>query len=110
MIWLAKIYDYISNKRLINSIERDGRKVFTVKEENDYMHKVINMLVEFILNMALVLIDETLSVLESINGRKNPSTTQTKQLKRCIPNMTILKPLIASQVIKLNYLVIIKWR
>lgn len=42
--------------------------------------------------------DDAISTLESVNGRKNPSQAQVKQLKRCIPNTTILKVLISSQV------------
>jgi hypothetical protein len=79
-------------------LERDGRKKLTSKEENDYMHRVIDMLIELILSLALTFLDESIGTLESLVGRKNPSTTQTKQLKRCIPNTTVLKFLCNCQV------------
>ena len=47
-------------------------------------------------------LDENVNALESVYGRKNPSTTQAKQLKKCIPNVSILKVLIISQV-NLNF-------
>ena len=45
-----------------------------------------------------MILDELIVTLESVNGRKNPSTTQTKQLKRVIPNTFTLKILFSSQV------------
>ena len=48
--------------------------------------------------------DEGISALESVYGRKNPSAIQTKQLKRAIPNMSILKVLLANSVIMINFL------
>ena len=91
-----------SESKLVNSIERDNRKNLPTKEENDYMHSTIDMLVDTILAIASTILDENISALESVNGRKNPSTTQTKQLKRCIPNVTVLKVLIMSQTFRLR--------
>ncbi len=89
-----------SESKLVNSIERDNRKNFPSKEENDYMHNTINSLVETILAIAFSIVDENISALESVNGRKNPSPNQTKQLKRCIPNASVLKVLILSQTFR----------
>ena len=41
------------NSRLINSIERDFRKNFNNKEENEYMHKVLGYLVSIISNICV---------------------------------------------------------
>ena len=83
---------------MINSLERDIRKNFPNKEESDYIHRMIDMLVDLIVTISSTILDDNLSCLESVYGRKNPSTTQTKNIKRCIPNMTILKVLLVSQV------------
>ena len=89
-----------SESKLVNSIERDNRKNFPIKEENDYMHNTINTLVETILAISFAILDENISALESVNGRKNPSANQTKQLKRCIPNASVLKALILTQTFR----------
>lgn len=56
------------------------------------------MLVHSIVELSSSILDENLSCLESVYGRKNPSTTQTKLIKKSIPNMSILKVLMVAQV------------
>lgn len=51
-------------------------------------------------NTCLAQTDELISTLESISGRKNPSTQQTKQLKKSIPYANVLKALMASQTFR----------
>jgi hypothetical protein len=53
----------LNNNRLINSMERDYRKSFAIKEENDYIHKMIDMLMGIVTTIGL-------SVLGKI--KKNP--------------------------------------
>lgn len=81
-------------------MERDHRKSFTSKEENDYIHKITDMLIGLITTIGLSIIDDVIVTLESVYGRKNPSATQSKQLKRAIPNTTVLKVLVSSQVFR----------
>ena len=83
---------------MINSLERDLRKNFPNKEENEYMNKIIGMLMDLLTTIGDSIMSEAVESLESVNGRKNPSTQQTKQLKRVIPNTTQIKALITSQV------------
>ncbi|CAF0783549.1 unnamed protein product [Brachionus calyciflorus] len=89
-----------SQSKLINSLERDIRKNFPIKEENDYIHKMINMLIDLIVSISSTILDDNLACLESVYGRKNPSTTQTKIIKRSIPSMIILKVLLTSQTFR----------
>lgn len=79
-------------------MERDIRKKFQNDEESEYIHRMIDMLVDTIVDLSSTILDENLSCLESVYGRKNPSTTQSKTIKKCIPNMAILKVLLVSQV------------
>jgi hypothetical protein len=46
--------------RLINSLERDSRKNFVSKEENDYIHKTIENLTNLILNQSSTILGEQL--------------------------------------------------
>ena len=43
---------------------------------------------------------EVLSTLDSVSGRKHPSTVQIKQLRQVLPMTAILQHLVSSQVIK----------
>lgn len=95
--------DHISlftQSKLINSLERDHRKTFSNTDENDYMHKMIEMLLELLTGVADTTHNDTVTVLESVYGRKNPSAAQVKLLKRCIPNISLLKSLVASQMFR----------
>jgi hypothetical protein len=107
-------------------MERDNRKTFPNKEEDEYIHNIINMLIDQIFLFASNLLgkqankylffqieydklippfkDDCINALESVYGRKNPSTAQTKHLKRAIPNMAILRVLLTNQVRFLSYL------
>ena len=44
--------------------------------------------------------EEVLSTLDSVSGRKHPSTVQIKQLRQVLPMTAILQHLVSSQVIK----------
>ena len=50
----------IRSFRLVNSLERDGRKNFVSKEENDYIHKTIENLTNLILNQSSTILGEQL--------------------------------------------------
>ena len=39
---------YLIKQRLVNSLERDHRKSFPVKEENDFIQKKIDMLMDLL--------------------------------------------------------------
>ena len=47
---------------------------------------------------SLYCVDDMLSALGSIVGRKHPSTVQAKQLKQSVPMMTVVLHLLTSQV------------
>lgn len=96
----SELLTLFTQSKLTNSLERDNRKSLVNQEENDFMHKMIDMLVDLVSNIASTLFDETLSVLGSVYGRKNPSTSQVKLLKKCAPSVPIIKPLVTSQMFR----------
>jgi len=64
------------------------------------MHSMIDMLLELLTDTALAVIDESLGVLESVYGRRNPPAAQLKILKRCVPNVELLRVLVTSQMFR----------
>lgn len=90
------LVNLFTQSKLINSLERDNRKSFPNREENDYMHKIIELLLDLLATIATKILDETVTVLESVYGRKNPSTAQGKQLKKCIPLVSVIRALVTS--------------
>ena len=96
----SELLPLFTQSRLTNSLERDNRKTQINQEEDDFMHKMIDMLVELMCTITSSLLDETLSVLGSVYGRKNPSTSQVKLLKKSAPSVTILRFLVISQMFR----------
>jgi len=89
-----------THSKLVNSLERDHRKTFQSLTENEFMHKMIGILLELLTNTAMGVIEETIAVLESVSGRKNPPAAQLKTLKRFLPNVELLKVLVTSQMFR----------
>ena len=56
-----------TESKLVNSIERDNRKNLPSKEENDYMHSTIDMLVDTILAIASTILDENILLVRLLN-------------------------------------------
>ena len=92
----SDLVNLFTQSKLINSLERDHRKSFPNREENDYMHRTIELLLDLLATIATKILDETVIVLESVYGRKNPSTAQSKQLKKCIPMVSVIRALVTS--------------
>ena len=60
-----KILKILKFKRLVNSVERDHRKTFPVKEENDYMHRVIDLLSELLLQISSTILGKIKDYMET---------------------------------------------
>ncbi|XP_018123009.1 serine/threonine-protein kinase ULK4 isoform X2 [Xenopus laevis] len=89
--------------RLVMYIERDNRKATPGKEQqsmNEYLSGCLNLLIYHIVGVLPGILGEIINALSSVSGRKHPSATQTKHLKMCIPNMTIVLHLVTSQAFR----------
>ncbi|CAB1334733.1 unnamed protein product, partial [Coregonus sp. 'balchen'] len=77
---------------MVMYIERDIRKATPGKElqsSNEYLSKCLDLLIRHVVLELPAILDDMLSVLGSIVGRKHPSTVQAKQLKQSVPMMTV---------------------
>ena len=79
--------------RLVNSLERDVRKSFAVREEAELMRRTVDALVSRIVSLTNGVLAESVQLL----ARKS-SPVQTKQLEHCVTQLGIFKHLLASQV------------
>uniref|UniRef100_A0A8C1T1R8 Unc-51 like kinase 4 n=1 Tax=Cyprinus carpio TaxID=7962 RepID=A0A8C1T1R8_CYPCA len=89
------------NSRLVMYIERDVRKATPGKEQqssNEYLSNCLTLLIRHTVHELPAILDDILSVLGSIVGRKHPSPTQSRQLKQSLPMMAVVLHLLTSQV------------
>ncbi|XP_054848125.1 serine/threonine-protein kinase ULK4 [Eublepharis macularius] len=89
--------------RLVMYIERDGRKAAPGKEQqssNEYLSKCLDLLIDHIVQELPQILDDMLAALANVSGRKHPSTVQAKQLKGCLPMMSVVLHLVTSQVFR----------
>uniref|UniRef100_A0A673HJH8 Protein kinase domain-containing protein n=1 Tax=Sinocyclocheilus rhinocerous TaxID=307959 RepID=A0A673HJH8_9TELE len=89
------------NSRLVMYIERDVRKATPGKEQqsgNEYLSKCLTLFIRHTVHELPAILDDILSVLGSIVGRKHPSPTQSRQLKQSLPMMAVVLHLLTSQV------------
>ncbi|XP_029601087.1 serine/threonine-protein kinase ULK4 [Salmo trutta] len=91
------------NSRLVMYIERDIRQATPGKElqsSNEYLSKCLHLLIRHVVLQLPAILDDMLSSLGSIVGRKHPSTVQAKQLKQSVPMMTVVLHLLTSQIFR----------
>ncbi|KPP73191.1 hypothetical protein Z043_107741 [Scleropages formosus] len=91
------------NSRLVMYIERDIRKAAPGREEqssNEYLSKCLDLLIRHMVQELPVLLDEILSALGNIVGRKHPSGAQAKQLKQSLPMIAVLLHMLTSQIFR----------
>uniref|UniRef100_A0A8B9JZB9 Unc-51 like kinase 4 n=1 Tax=Astyanax mexicanus TaxID=7994 RepID=A0A8B9JZB9_ASTMX len=89
------------NSRLVMYIERDIRKATPGKEQqsgNEYLSKCLALFIRHTVRELPAILDDILSALGNIVGRKHPSTAQTRQLKQSLPMMAVVLQLLTSQV------------
>uniref|UniRef100_A0AAR2LAX6 Protein kinase domain-containing protein n=1 Tax=Pygocentrus nattereri TaxID=42514 RepID=A0AAR2LAX6_PYGNA len=89
------------SSRLVMYIERDIRKATPGKEQqssNEYLSKCLALFIRHTVRELPAILDDILSALGSIVGRKHPSAAQTRQLKQSLPMMAVVLHLFTSQV------------
>ncbi|KAL6488640.1 hypothetical protein MHYP_G00023810 [Metynnis hypsauchen] len=91
------------SSRLVMYIERDIRKATPGKEQqssNEYLSKCLALFIRHTVRELPAILDDILSALGSIVGRKHPSAAQTRQLKQSLPMMAVVLHLFTSQVFR----------
>lgn len=88
--------------RLVMYIERDSRpqapgRVDSVSHA-EYLACCLNVLTTFLISLVHRITSDTLQVLDTVAGRKHPSTLQAKQLKAVLPLVVVIQHLVSSQV------------
>ncbi|XP_010132857.1 PREDICTED: serine/threonine-protein kinase ULK4 [Buceros rhinoceros silvestris] len=89
--------------RLVMYIERDSRKTAPGKEQqggSEYLSKCLDLLIYHIVRELPGILGDVLTALANVSGRKHPSTVQARQLKMCLPMMTVVLHLVTSQVFR----------
>ncbi|KAM9488268.1 serine/threonine-protein kinase ULK4 [Clarias gariepinus] len=91
------------NSRLVMYIERDTRKATPGKEQqsgNEYLSKCLSLFIHHTVRELPAILDDILTALGSIVGRKHPSTAQTRQLKQSLPMTVVVLNLLSSQIFR----------
>ncbi|XP_055509244.1 serine/threonine-protein kinase ULK4 isoform X1 [Leucoraja erinacea] len=86
--------------RLVMYIERDSRKGKEQQNSNKYLSKCLDLLVCHIIHQLPGIIGSVLSALRNVSGRKHPSTVQAKQLRTCLPMLSVMLHLVTAQVFR----------
>ncbi|XP_075274936.1 serine/threonine-protein kinase ULK4 isoform X2 [Opisthocomus hoazin] len=89
--------------RLVMYIERDSRKTTPGKEQqggSEYLSKCLDLLICHVVQELPGILGDILTALTNVSGRKHPSTVQSKQLKMCLPMMSVVLRLVTSQVFR----------
>lgn len=92
--------------RLVMYIERDGRRQTPRDTKTDsaesfeYLNRCLDLLINYISDCVPNIMNEILSSLEAVSGRKHPNTVQAKQLKNSLPLIHIFMHLVTSQVFR----------
>ncbi|TWW79535.1 Serine/threonine-protein kinase ULK4 [Takifugu flavidus] len=94
---------YCCEHRLVLYIEREMRSVTRVKKNlkhSSYLSECLNSLVVHLSNTASLILEDTLSALQSVTGKKDPDTAQCKKLKQTVLRLSALLDLLLSQVFR----------
>ncbi|XP_034409026.1 serine/threonine-protein kinase ULK4 [Cyclopterus lumpus] len=94
---------YCCQNRLVMHLERDLRKATPLREnpsQSGYLAQCLDLLIVYLSGTALLILEDVLSALRGVIGRKHPSTAQTKQLKHTLPTMSVVLELLSSQVFR----------
>ncbi|XP_072572821.1 serine/threonine-protein kinase ULK4 isoform X2 [Paramormyrops kingsleyae] len=91
------------NSRLVMYIERDVRKAVPGREQpsaNQHLSRCLQLLIRHIVRELPAVLDDILAALGSVAGRKHPSTAQAKQLKQCLPLVSVVLQVLTSQIFR----------
>ncbi|XP_029308425.1 serine/threonine-protein kinase ULK4 isoform X2 [Cottoperca gobio] len=94
---------YCCQHRLVMHLERDLRKATPLRENPSqlgYLSQCLDLLIGYLGCTAPLILEDVLSALRGVIGRRHPSTAQSRQLKHTLPTMSVLLELLSSQVFR----------
>ena len=89
--------------KLVTYIERDTKRQTPVKADGellDYLKNCLNLCIQTVCQCVPTVIKNLLVALQAVSGRKHPSAAQSKELKSCIPLLSIVLHLVTSNVFR----------
>ncbi|XP_054898282.1 serine/threonine-protein kinase ULK4 isoform X2 [Poeciliopsis prolifica] len=94
---------YCCQHRLVMYLERDLRKATPVRDnpsQSGYLCQCLDLLLLHFSRTAPVIMEDVLSALSDVIGRKHPSAAQSRQLKQTLPTLSVVLELLSSQVFR----------
>ncbi|KAM4736319.1 serine/threonine-protein kinase ULK4 isoform 2-T3 [Anableps anableps] len=94
---------YFCQRRLVMYLERDLRKATPVRDnlsQSGYLCQCLDLLLLHLSRTAPVIMEDVLSSLRDVIGRKHPSAAQSRQLKQTLPTLSVVLELLSSQVFR----------
>ncbi|XP_063719396.1 serine/threonine-protein kinase ULK4-like [Symsagittifera roscoffensis] len=95
---------YMCNQRLVVYVERDCKKQMSARGDHtssvNYLNQCLEQLIQIVVNTFPVVMQDVVATLDSVSGRKHPSTLQIKQIKSTLPLFAMSVFLISSQVFR----------
>ena len=89
--------------KLVTYIERDTKRQTPLKGDNDsldYLRDCLRMCIQSVLQSAPKVIQNLIAALEAVSGRRHPSAAQSKELRSCIPLLSIVLHLVTSSIFR----------
>uniref|UniRef100_A0A3B5R8Q8 Unc-51 like kinase 4 n=1 Tax=Xiphophorus maculatus TaxID=8083 RepID=A0A3B5R8Q8_XIPMA len=94
---------YCCQHRLVMYLERDLRKATPVRDnpsQSGYLCQCLDLLLLHFSRTAPVIMEDVLSALRDVIGRKHPSAAQSRQMKQTLPTLSVVLELLSSQVFR----------
>ncbi|XP_071325778.1 serine/threonine-protein kinase ULK4 isoform X2 [Trachinotus anak] len=94
---------YCCQHRLVLYLERDLRKATPLREnpsQSGYLSQCLDLLIVYLSSTAPLILEDILSALRDVIGRRHPSTAQSRQLKHTLPTVSVVLELLSSQVFR----------
>ncbi|XP_032374061.1 serine/threonine-protein kinase ULK4 isoform X2 [Etheostoma spectabile] len=94
---------YCCQHRLVMHLERDLRKATPLREnpsQSGYLSQCLDLLIVYLSSTAQLILEDVLCALQSVVGRRHPSTAQSRQLKHTLPTISVVLELLSSQVFR----------
>ncbi|XP_031134165.1 serine/threonine-protein kinase ULK4 isoform X2 [Sander lucioperca] len=94
---------YCCQHRLVMHLERDLRKATPLREnpsQSGYLSQCLDLLIVYLSSTAPLILEDVLCALQSVVGRRHPSTAQSRQLKHTLPTISVVLELLSTQVFR----------
>ncbi|XP_034730482.1 serine/threonine-protein kinase ULK4 isoform X3 [Etheostoma cragini] len=94
---------YCCQHRLVMHLERDLRKATPLREnpsQSGHLSQCLDLLIVYLSSTAPLILEDVLCALQSVVGRRHPSTAQSRQLKHTLPTISVVLELLSSQVFR----------